>query len=54
MWEERTGIPIENLVVMIAVDGGVSQVFEESRDNWTKKLIETISQYKEEQKCLNG
>jgi genome maintenance exonuclease 1 len=54
MWEERTGIPIENLVVMVAVDGGVSQVFEESRDNWTAKLIETISQYKEEQKCLNG
>jgi len=45
MWEERTGMPIKQLVVCIAGDEG-SQVFVEDRDNWTEKLIETINEYK--------
>ena len=45
MWEERTGIPIKQLVVCIAGDEG-PQVFIEDRDNWTKKLIDTITEYK--------
>ena len=44
MWEERTGMPITNLVVAIAGDEG-AQIFIEHRDNWDKKLIETITEY---------
>lgn len=44
MWEERTGMPIKQLVVCIAGDEG-SQVFVEDRDNWTKELINTINEY---------
>lgn len=45
MWEERTGMPITQLVTVIAGDEG-PQVFIEHRDNWTKKLLETIAEYK--------
>ena len=45
MWEERTGMPIVNLVTIISVDGEEAQVFKEHRDNWTPKLIETIDEY---------
>ena len=44
MWEERTGIPIKQIVVCIAGDYG-PQVFIEDRDNWTEDLINTISEY---------
>ena len=44
MWEERTGMPITQLVTVIAGDEG-NQVFIEHRDNWTKVLIETIAEY---------
>ena len=46
MWEERTGQPITQLVILIAVDGNEPQVFVEHRDNWDKKLIETITEYR--------
>ena len=46
MWEERTGMPIVNLVTIISVDGEEAQVFKEHRDNWAPKLIETINEYK--------
>ena len=47
MWEERTGMPITQLVTIIAVDGeDEPQVFIEHRDNWTKTLLETINEYK--------
>ena len=45
MWEERTGMPITQLVTLIAGDEG-AQVFIEHRDNWSKKLIETIAEYR--------
>lgn len=45
MFEERTGIPIVNLVTIISVDDEEPQVFVEHRDNWTKKLISTIQEY---------
>jgi len=45
MWEERTGIPITQLVTIIAVDNDVPQVFIEHRDNYTKKLLDTIKEY---------
>ena len=47
MWEERTGIPITKLVILIAVDNARPQVFVEHRDNWTRKLIQTIGDYNE-------
>jgi len=47
MWEERTGVPIKQLVVCIAGDEG-PQVFIEDRDNWTTDLINTINEYKRE------
>ncbi len=50
MWEERTGMPITQLVVLIAVDDNPPQVFVEHRDNWTEKLIDTIGKYKEEKR----
>ena len=45
MWEERTGMPIKQLVVCIAGDEG-AQVFVEDRDNWTEELRNTINEYK--------
>lgn len=47
MWEERTGVPIVDLVTVIAVDYDEPQVFIEHRDNWAPKLIETINEYKQ-------
>lgn len=47
-WEERTGMPIEQLVTLIAVDDNPPQVFIEHRDNWDGKLIDTIGRYKRE------
>ena len=46
-WEERTGIPIDQLVTLITVDGGMSQVFIEKRDDWVEPLKDVISQYGE-------
>ena len=44
-WEERTGMPITQLVTIISVDDAPAQVFIEHRDNWDKKLVETIEKY---------
>ena len=41
MYEERTGIPVPFIVILIAVDGDEPQVFVGKRDNWAKKLLET-------------
>jgi len=49
MWEERTGIPINKIVVVIAVDGEEPQIFEERRDNYINECVETIAQYRREQ-----
>jgi len=49
MWEERTGMPITQLVTIIAVDDEEPQVFVEHRDNWDKRLVETINLYKARQ-----
>jgi len=46
MWEERTGIPITQLVTIVAVDNEEPQVFIEHRDNWTNQLRDTITEYK--------
>ena len=46
MWEERTGMPITQLVVGIAVDNENPQIFKAHRDDWDKELIKTINEYK--------
>ena len=46
MWEERTGMPITQLVVGIAVDNEQPQIFKAHRDDWDKELIKTINEYK--------
>jgi len=57
MWEERTGMPITQLVTIIAVDeiNGAPgcEVVIEHRDNWAKKLIETIEKYEQRNKTSN-
>jgi genome maintenance exonuclease 1 len=45
MYEERTGIPVPWLVVLIAVEGDEPQVFIEKRDNWVKELLRTRDYY---------
>jgi genome maintenance exonuclease 1 len=47
-WEERTGMPITQLVTIITVDNNDPQVFIEHRDNWDKELIRCIKEYKEQ------
>lgn len=54
MWEERTGIPINQIVIVIAVDDQWPQVFVERRDNYIFECINTISQYKREQDERNS
>lgn len=44
MIEERTGIPVPQIVIVIAGDEG-EQVFIEKRDNWVKPLREAIAEY---------
>lgn len=48
MWEERTGMPITQLVTIIAVDQHEPQVFLEHRDNWVRPLRDTIEKYNQE------
>jgi len=45
MWEERTGMPITQLVTIMAVDHDNPIVFVEHRDDWIDKLKDVISQY---------
>ena len=47
-WEERTRMPITQLVTIIAVDDNEPQVFIEHRDNWVRPLKDCIQQYKDE------
>jgi len=46
MFEERTRIPIVNLVTVIAVDFSKPIVLKEHRDNWAKPLLETIEEHR--------
>lgn len=46
MWEERTGLPIQQLVTIIAVDEGAPQVVIQKRDDWVAPLMESIQLYK--------
>jgi genome maintenance exonuclease 1 len=50
MWEERTKMPITQLVTIMSVDNDDPLVFVEQRDDWTEKLRETIKTYEAEQR----
>jgi hypothetical protein len=43
-------MPITQLVVGIAVDNELPQIFIAHRDDWDKELIETINEYKQRKK----
>ncbi len=45
-WFERTGEPIEDIVIMIAVENGlVPAVFKEKIENWIPALLEDIDKF---------
>ena len=46
MYEERFGIPVSRLVIIISVDDEEPQIFEEKRNNYTKELLDVREQYK--------
>jgi CRISPR/Cas system-associated exonuclease Cas4 (RecB family) len=46
MFEERTGIPITQLVTLMSVDYEEPLVFIEHRDDWTDSLLNTIEEYR--------
>lgn len=46
MFEERTGIPISRLVVIIGVDNEAPQVFVKKRDDYIEEFMEVRSEYK--------
>ena len=48
IWEERTGVPITQLVTLIAVDERTPILYIEHRDDWVRPLRDVIEQYKEE------
>ena len=45
MYEERTGIPINRSVILIAVEDSEPQVFIERRDNYVKELLDARNYY---------
>lgn len=45
MWEERTGQPINNLVILMSVDDEEPLVFEDRRNNWINKFIDLRKVY---------
>lgn len=48
MLEERTGIKIDQLVIIMEVENDQPIIFKESRSNWVKALRETRKKYFEE------
>ena len=46
MWEERTGMPIVNTVIVMDVDFEQPLIFEEHRDNYVPLLMSTIEEYR--------
>ena len=52
MYEERTGIPVSKLVIIMAVENDEPQVFVEKRDNWVNKLLEYRDLYEKDKQLL--
>ena len=49
MWEERTGMPIQNTRIVMDVDDFHPVMYKETRDAWIDKLIETRDEYNRRQ-----
>jgi len=46
MFEERTGTPIEQLVIIMAVDGSNTPiVFKERTTDWLEPMVKKITSY---------
>ena len=54
MYEERTGIPVSKLVIIMAVENDEPQVFVEKRDNWVTKLLEYRDLYEKDKQLLTS
>ena len=50
-FEERTKIPVSNLVIIMAVAHDSTIIFEEKRDTWIDEFIDLRQQYREEHGC---
>ena len=50
MLEERTGIQISNIVILMSCDDGSILVFQQKPKKYIKKLMETINLYTSENK----
>jgi genome maintenance exonuclease 1 len=48
MYQERTGVIIENFVILIACEDGLFQVFEDNPIKYVKKLKHAIDHYRKE------
>ncbi len=48
MYQERTGVIVDNFVIMIACEDGLSQVFEDNPIKYVKKLKKAINHYRSE------
>lgn len=53
MWEERTGMPITNTVIVMDVDNYHPLLYKEHRDNHIQLLIDTKKEY-DRRKLFNG
>jgi len=49
MWEERTGMPIQQTRIVMDVDDFHPVMYKETRDAWIDKMIEVRDQYNREQ-----
>ena len=50
MWEERTGMPIQQTRIVMDVDDFHPVMYKETRDAWIDKMIETRDMYNERQR----
>jgi hypothetical protein len=44
-FEERTGIPVSQLVILMGVDDEAPLVFVEKRDDWIQQFVDLRNQY---------
>jgi len=51
MWQERTGIPVKQIVILISTEEGIVQEFIEDPKDWVPKLREAINLW-QSQSCL--
>ncbi len=50
MWEDRVGIPLQNLAIIIGVEStGVAQVFTANPQDYVERLVEAIRYYRSQQ-----